>query len=485
MTRKATQPKPSLKTPPQLISGRIIAFLSSDTFLKITFAWFIIQAIYFAACIVFRLPPDETYHYNFIQLFAQHTPSPFLPDQGNFVRLSESVRNPFFIYHYLLSFPYLLIQGWDHAYLLLRGLNIGLGVGSLYFTYRIANLLKVSALVRNLSIFMLANTLMFVFLAGSINYDNLFILVSLATIFLFIKLYKQFSVTTTLLLVSCLLGGSMVKVNFLPIAFFVVIVLVARYFREVPKILSTFVPTFLKAKRLNSLILILITLLGGLFVQRYAANLVSYGTYAPSCEQVRSIEDCRKNSLFKRNEYVRGEGRKKATMNLPQYVVYWADLMKDRIYGVFTSGDRNIAPNKYAVLWLFLLAVAWIVAVIRLVSRKDGLLLLVLGVGVFYAVMLLHENYSIYQGTGRPSLALQGRYALVVLPLLYLVGNHYLEKLLKNVRLVALFAVVTIVLFALSSLPTFLRRSTPMWYQQYGVNANSLIDYRPTEAPKV
>ncbi len=447
---------------------RLILILSSNLFLKLVFLWFLVQAVYFAVTVRYGLPPDENYHYTYILLFAHHFPSPFLHDQGGYNVLIEAVRNPFFLYHYLLSFPFMLFRHLPDSYIYLRLVNVALGTGSLWLVYKIAETIKVSALIRNLSLFMLSNTLMFVFLSAAINYDNLSIFLSLASVYLLLKLWHRITARDVLLFAVTLLSGAMVKINFLPLAFILLALLLFRYRRKLPAVYASFKSTFLTYRKLNLVLVALLVFLGGLFIQRYVVNVVNYGTYAPACQTVRPITDCRKSSNFSRNELLYGIKRKAPKENLVGFAGTWGHLMEQRTYGVFSN--KNFRPNKYITAWVSIIFLFSTIAIIRGWQKSDKLLSILLIISLFYLIALLFENYHDYTRSGR-IMAVQGRYAFGVLPLLYLIGNHYGFKLLKGSLSRALFISITLLIFTVSSLPTYLHKSTSHWHRSSASSA--------------
>ncbi|MBP7807619.1 hypothetical protein KA047_03940, partial [Candidatus Saccharibacteria bacterium] len=225
--------------------------IASRYFLWFVFGYFILQALFFAIFVKFDIPPDENYHYTYIKLFADNFPSPFLSSQGDNFILREAVRNPFFLYHYILSLPYFFVRGFADAYVFLRIVNIFMGVGSLALIVAIARRLRLSPLVTNLSVFMTVCTLMFSFLFGSINYDTLYVLLTLSSILLLLRLLEKINMRDVLLLVNILLAGSLVKINFLPQVFIVGVVLLLKYRTNLRKSFSTMLSTYKTHKRMN------------------------------------------------------------------------------------------------------------------------------------------------------------------------------------------------------------------------------------------
>lgn len=447
--------------------------ISSRYFLWLVFVYFVLQALFFAVFVKFDIPPDENYHYTYIKLFAENFPSPFLSSQGDNFILREAVRNPFFLYHYLLSLPYFFVKGFSDAYIFLRIINVFLGVGSLALIVAIAKRMRLTPLVTNLGVFMTACTLMFAFLFGSINYDTLYVLLTLSSILLLLRLLEKLTMRDSLLLVNTLLAGSLVKINFLPQIFVIGIILLFRYRKKLRENFSSILSTYSKHKRVNIALLSIACLLSVLFVHRYVYNVVKYQTYAPDCARIQTIDYCRNSALYARNERVFGPNRPAPTHDALRYVSEWTSLMQNRSYGVF--GDLRFLPNKAVGLWMDTFLVLGIVFTIRYWQRKDKVITTVLVICIFNVVILILENYRIYARSGILELAIHGRYLFAFLPLLYLIANHYIITNLRRPFLRFCFIVITVFIFALASMPTFLRKADSTWYASAADNAPFLL----------
>lgn len=440
----------------------LVAFVSSGFFLKAALAWFILQGIFFAFTTRVGLPPDENYHVAFIALFAENNFSPFVASQADYLALGDVVRTPFFLYHLLFSPIYAVLGGGDQTVIVLRLLNLAIGVGSLYLVCKIANELKLSKLVRNLGIFMLSCTLMFVFISASVSYDNLFIFLSLAGILLLIRLLAKITARDLLILGVVLAAGSLVKLNFLALAFAVLAVLAAKLLAARKTLWETLVKSFGDGKRLNVILCLILLGLGLLMAHRYGYNLVKYQALQPACTQVMSLEDCRQNALFARNEMVYGEGRLTPGKDPFEYVYDWVPLIQDRTYGIMAHEEMR--PLRITSLWLQALVLLAIAAAIRMWSKKDRLVTIVAGLCAFYVLVVLLDSYGRYLATGRFDFVVHGRYLFGVLPVLYLVGNHYILKLFTNVYARGALLAASLAMFTLASLPSYLVRTTPEWY---------------------
>lgn len=448
------------------ITNGLINFLSSKTFLYATLVLFALQAIYFAITIRLGVPPDEGYHLAYIKIFSDNLPSPVLPSHHEYSILRESVHNPFFLYHYLLAFPYKLISGFSNAYIVLRLLNVALGICSLLLVVKIADFIKISALARNLSVFMLVNTLMFTFLSAAINYDNLFVLLSLASFLLLLKLTRKIDARTILLLAVTLLAGVLTKINFLPVAFIVFAIFVFHYLKNVKKppafLINSFHKTFSSAKKTNWALVVVLVFLSVLFVQRFVYNVVEYRSLAPSCSRLISIQECRQDPLFARNEYIH-ENKRKTDKNPLEYVRGWVPLIENRTFGIFAH--KELGANKVVKFWSALILLAGAILLVaqwKKVNRETRFLLYMAS---FYAAAVLYENMQSYYAYGRFDFAIHGRYLFSVLPIIYLVWNQLIINRLKHPLLKVSYVGLSILIFFITCFPYFIHGSSSSWYK--------------------
>lgn len=453
-TKKATQD----------FSNTFLGVVSSRVFLYATLAFFILQAVFIALSTKAGIPPDENYHIAFIRLFTENNLSPFLVNQEGYFFLGEVVRTPFFIYHYILSFIAFPFKDFEYLYLILRFVNISLAFASILVVVKISKELRLGSLVRNLSIFMICNTLMFVFLSAGVSYDNLFILISLLVILFFLKLLKKPSPTNILFFCVLLLFGSLIKVTFLPIGFITSVILLLTYRRSLGKNLFSY-PTYRLAThtRVNKILIVVAVGLLLLVTHRYALNVIRYKNYTPSCLQVQTYEQCSQNRLFTRNERVFGSDRRTAEKGLVEYLPVWSFLIQERTFGI--SSHKSILPTKSILIVTSILILLYVVAISRYFRRSEdkkiGFLLLITG---FYLAILVLENYSIYTASGRVTFVVHGRYTFAVLPIVFLLGNYYLAQLFSKKTSLACLVLIILPVFLYSSLPSYINKTNAEWH---------------------
>lgn len=475
----------------QQVSSRTKSIVESSRFLYFCFGWFIFQAVYMATVTKPGISPDEPWHLGFIQLFTQNGFLPFIHDQSGFYWLGESVHTPFIMYHYLLSLPYHLLQHASTAFAVvsLRLINIGLAVASLYVVVKLANRLHIPRFVRNLSIFMLVNTLMFVFLSSSINYDNLFVLVALISFYLLLGLLKTFNARDFLGLMALIPLGLLTNINFLPIALalaIIVFVLFASNHTRNGSMVRNFVVTH-RSWRLYLVyaVAILVILL---FAQRYITNVVQYHTFAPACDKVNSLAQCDQYPVFHRNMLLYNSPKPAIGLSVQAYAAKWIGFMGRTTFGILAQQD--LLPSILIRKWWPILLLISAVAFARKFSPRRRQVLLLLCVTAFYVAVLFAINYRGYQETGVSGIAVQGRYMFAFLPILFIIGNSYVLQLLKHPYIQATYIIITLVIFSTASLPTYIIQSSPSWHASATGSVNeklrsALVDlYRPFVRPR-
>lgn len=441
-----------------------LAFVSSNTFLYFAFVWFVFMAVFFAITVNYGIPPDENYHFTFIRAFAENSFSPFLDINNNyFVLYDMTVKTPFFLYHYLLSFPYQIVKDSEHAYIALRLLNVALGIITLWIVLNITKALKISALARNMTIFVLSNTLMFTFLFASISYDNLFTLLSVAGVYLLLKLIQKITAKDLLLFLIVIAAGFLIKINFLPMALSLIAVFLWKYFKNLRRVFNNFKKTYSKNRTLNSFLVLILFILSLSILNSYVGNFMTYKTPFPKCVQIQSVESCQKNRIFARNKMIE-ETKKATTLNIAAYTSSWVPLMTQRTYGIFAH--ERMLPSATISYFLYAAMLILFIATIRKFKRSDKLLYAMIIICIFNIAVLLLENFNIYNQSGRPSFAVHGRYLFGVLPLMYIIGFSYLSRLKMGLILKSTVIVLMLVVFFLSSLPTYIKKSNIEWYSK-------------------
>jgi hypothetical protein len=304
---------------------------------------------------------------------------------------------------------------------------------------------------------------MFVFLSGSINYDNLMILVSLITVELTLRLWSKFSIKFFVFYLLTVAAGCFIKISFLPIAIATIVLLLIKLRYKAVKSLPQQFHDFISStsKWLLLLYTLLFFIFATLFVQHYMVNAIRYHAVTPACNLINTVEQCREDFIYTRSEIFENGLITKPTVSTFQYVTTWTDIMRQRTIGIL--GSKTIDNTTFVSSWSQVMILLGFGVIAAGLSKKDTRILLMVGLCLFYTLCLFLTNRGTYHKTGVIDLAVQGRYLFPVLPLLILVVNHYIFARWRP-SLASLYTLVTLTVFIFAGLPSYLAFSNGDWY---------------------
>jgi hypothetical protein len=467
--------------------AKIGILLGSRRFFAIVLALLVLNAAWIALSGRYSMAYDENTRLGTIELYADR----WLPFWSEAPAGSESLggvaRDPSYLYHYLLSFPYRLLelvtQSQFVQVLVLRFINIGIFLAGVVVYRRV--LLRTGAsppLVQALlMVFVLLPAVPF--LAAQISYDNALFLVSGVAILLAMQITEQlrrtakFSPLRLALWLSFCLLASLVKYAFLPI--FAALGLWLLYSGWKHKALPSLRPAFIRLRLLHRVgLIVLLVVCAGLFVERYGVNMIRYHTPTPECDQVLSVQACQTYGPWQRNHELY---QQKQAGSLPDSgsrdpvsftASHWLKAMAHQM--VFTLNGRSdyfkigdpLPLPKLLVVGGGGLGVILSAFWYRTLRKKYNLDLLMVVIVVYVAALWL-QGYMDFLRLGQP-VALQGRYLMPVLPLvLVIMGLAYRQTLRRFYQWrLALAAVGILILLVQGGAATFIVRSDERWYWQ-------------------
>lgn len=473
------------------ILQRFSSVLSSRHFFWAVVVFFVIEAAWIALSAVYPMAFDENFHFGLIKTYS-HYWLPFLSSQPPHANAYGAVpRDPSYLYHYAMSFPYRLIALFVHRQaeqvVILRFINIGLFTTGIILFRKVLLRAQLSATLTNfiLAIFVLLPVVPLV--AGQVNYDNmLFPLVAWACL-LTMKLSDELrkrkpSIRTILTLATVCIFASIVKYEFLPI--FASIVLFLLYvlrqgFNHRWKLLFSRLAESWKSlsvrMRLALVILFLVSL--GLFAQRDGVNLVKYHTFTPSCSKALDVHSCSAYGPWNYNynnhnliEKRKAEGKPVVYENPLSYTGWWVYWLWYRTFFA-VNGPRhdfqNYPPLPLPAAAGALIGIAGIIAICvqwRRIFKNSPYALFFFLATAIYLVALWIEGYSQYRYTGVFEI-MNGRYVLPILLLLAILMGKSLVGLMKHLPTLRLSMALLVLIFFLEGggVLTFIMRSDSNW----------------------
>lgn len=456
---------------------------ASKGFFVATLVFFVLQALWIAVTALYPMAFDEDFHFGIIQIYASHW-SPFLTEHpAGADAYGAIVRDPSYLYHYLMSFPYRLLQELvsdeTTRIIILRVMNVALFAYALVVFRRVLLRITHSNAFTNVAIAILTFVPIVPQLAAHINYDNL-LMVLVAWCFLLVTdINRQFTAgrvdirTLIVLLVLCMVA-SLVKYPFLPI--FVGIILFVLYaawrnFGKWPKLQSAIGANFATlATRTKVGLVVLFLLAGGLFFQRFGVNAITYHTPIPSCEKVLPIENCSSYGPWIR-DYTLGNTKGDVDTNPLAYSFSWFKGLWWRLFFAVNGplqSYTNYPPLPLPATAAVVLAVSMVLLLIVYAQRifRGQPLIIFSGIVVgVYCASLWIENYLMYLETGQP-VAINGRYLVPVLLLMAVLGwRGFHVALARRPQLKPVFATIVLACFiGGGGVFTYILRSDASWY---------------------
>ncbi len=471
------------------LQTKILNVLRSPQFFAAVLLLFFIESAWIAFSAAYPMVFDENTHFTIIQLYS-HQLGPFFPAHSTYLDATGAVvRDPSFLYHWLMSFPYRLIAHVTGNQMVqvidLRFINIFMFGAALVLFRRLLFKTKISPAIIHATLLFFVLTPVVPLLAGQINYDNLLMLVTAAALLMAVNIGGIMSETgrlpaaRTLSLLALCLSGSVVQMEFLPLFVAIFAWLGWRFFkvsRSGEFKLSQLAEDWRNSSRIRKLAVALPLVVATWFcLQMYGVNLVRYHTLQPACTQVLTAQQCAGDSNWVREQQALATNTH-PTKNPVIYGVSWTYRMFIALF--FTSsGGASPAANYLSVnpfplifaaaLGVFSLGVLLFVRYRRSIFEGYDYLGFLLFASLFYAGVLWLHNYGDYVHYGQ-KFAIQGRYIFpIALPLMIIIALAFRRLLGSRLHLkAALFSALFILFLQGGGALTYITDSNQNWYWQ-------------------
>lgn len=402
----------------------------------------------------FPMPYDESFHLGLIRVYTQHL-NPFLASQPAGADAYGAVaRDGSYLYHYLMSFPLRLLQalglGEHTQILVLRSMNIALGLLTLYLVYHLARRLGVPKLGSQLATLAMAVTPVFYQLSAHINYDNLMLPLTFLTALALITVSRELRVGKVSAarigsLAVLILLATLVKYTFLPIALVaaVYVAVFALWKVGFSKTLVGLWQSFLNLQRSTQIVLLVaVALSGALWLQRYGVNIVRYHTPHPQCQAVLSVNECSGYGPWLRNYQLHLTAAERPITSKQElmFTAHWLYSMYYQMFSIVHAGHSTVVftqnrVEKLAIRTTVGLGVVLAIALFSSFKQRRTLWLMLGFIMAGYCLTLWAQNFSDFRNL-HLMIAIQGRYMLPILPFLYIfAAAGYCSLILGTSRL--------------------------------------------------
>jgi hypothetical protein len=470
------------------IFDKLNAILKSRKFYYFVIGFFIFESIWIAFSAVYPQAFDENFHFGLIKMYS-HYWLPFIthaPAGSN--AYGAVTRDPSYLYHYLMSFPYRFINLFDKSQtfqvIALRLIDVGFFTEGLVLFKRIMEKVGVSKGLVNASLFIFILIPIVPQLAAQVNYDDLLFPLTAWTILQGFRLTdelksKKPSAKTLLLLLSTIILSSLVKYAYMPIGLAVVLFLIVfaykSYKNNFTKLWRSYKLSFKRLSKYTKIGLVALLVLSlGMFAQRDGYNLIKYHSLNPDCAKVITVNQCKAYSAWNA-DYLRHNqvlnGQISTYYNIKGYTMQWFYWMWYRLFFAVNGANSNFANNPPLPLPSIAAAIlgfAGAIAIIRWRSKlfhKNPYVALIMAVGIIYSISLFAKGYATYQYTATLE-NMNGRYLLpILLPLAAVAGLAFSQALKRSTPKKIIAVVIVFVLFLQGGgILTFMLRSDSTWY---------------------
>jgi hypothetical protein len=468
-------------------ADKVIVFLKSRRFYLIVLGIFLFESAWIAFSALYPQAFDENFHFGLIKVYSHYWLPIFAHQPPDANAYGAVARDPSYLYHYLMSFPYRLLALFIHSQtamvIILRLMDTGLFAVGLVLFRRVLLRAGVSRALANVCLLLFILMPIVPQLAAQVSYDDLlFPLVAWVCLLAFgvIDQLKQgrlsFQTVTILLTMSIL--SCLVTYAALPLLLAVIVFLLwAPYslHKNSYKGLWKSIVSDIKAQSLwlKVSLLCLLAVAVGLFLQRDGVNLVKYHSIVPNCSVVLSVKQCSAYSAWyvdytRHQQVIAGGGR--ASNDVVVYTVKWLYWMWYRLFFAVNGPASNFASNPPLAppsVAAILIAALGVLAIIRWrkLFYKNYYIILLFVMSAIYIIALFVKGYSTYHYTNVLE-NMNGRYLIpVLLPIAALAGLAFSRALRSLQFQKVLITVVVLVLFLQGGgFLTFVLSSDQSWY---------------------
>ncbi len=431
---------------PQFLTNYSLRFASqtrkiinSNRFFYATVLLFIVETTWIALTAVYPQAFDEQFHLGIIKIYA-HQWSPFIAHQPAGADAFGAVaRDPSYMYHYLLSFPYRLIAHFTNSLptqvISMRFISVALMTWALFVYRRLLRSMPLSKGLAHMVLLFFVLIPVVPLLGAQINYDNLLIplvgIVLLWTVQLLRGIQQKQALSLVLLvkLLALCLFTSLVMYSFLPVfaavsGLFIYQMIHSKMFNRA-RLRASY-----KGLSRSRLVLpgLVLALTLGLFTAMYGVNLVRYHTPVPDCSVVVGNQSCLKYPPWGRDYALEQTHPKLTVGQVVTYPGYWLkETLQELTFAISSKFEpdgstvdyytANSLPVMVAISWIVTVVGAGLIIVYRKRIWQDQASRIFLVVTIVYVAVLFFQNFLLYRHTGQP-LAIHGRYILQFIPLL-------------------------------------------------------------------
>jgi len=431
--------------------------------LGVIFLLFTLFTFYLALNVKMGISPDSWYH---LRVSQSYSTTLTIPENTEETYQWRDITNIPYLYFWInarvLNLNDSIFQ--FNQVILLRILNIFYSILTLVGVYLLSKEVIKNKWARLIPLILITNTLMFLLLSSSINYDNLGNMFATFALLFFIKTVKNKGEyrypLLTILMISL---GALTKFTLLPLAVILIILLILELIKDINIWKKGF-------KKKDIFYILPVLLFGILNILLYGNNLLKHQELIPSCEKILTHEQCLENGVYYRdNITIPAQEVNLVEMILSgerldpfRYTGVWIWEMTKRTVGIM--GDKSFYHNDIVIsVFTFIVIISFLIGILNWKSlKKEHKYLFSITIS-YLLILLIFQNYNMYLKRGFPALALHGRYMFPVISSFYVLASVF-WLYIKNKYLRLFTILITILLVIIFSIPYFLLNIDSSWF---------------------
>jgi len=430
---------------------KLVRFLGSRLFFGFSLIAFTAQACWIAISSRYPMAFDEAYHLGLIKLHAKQLSPIFTHQPPGPAVYGALTRDPSYLYHWLMSFPYRFVSNLTPSFTLqivtLRLINVALFLCGIVLFKLVLDKTKASRAFINLALLFFSLTPVVSLLAAHINYDNLLVPCVAGSLLLTLRLREvlltkqTISTRAGLGLIGLVCLSAEVTYPFLPIMAGCLVYISYLFITYRPNRRGSLIKNtwrdWSKVSKLQKVALVGLAVVGvGLFSYTYGINVITYHNPIPQCGQVLGQARCQAYGPWARN--YRAAHHIANSPNLGYFIVNWLAGMFERLFFVINgSTGPAVYQNYLAPIMAGVAALGGGIGLgvylkhLKQNLASDRALGALLFVGLVYILALFGRNYHDYVQLGE-MVAINGRYLVPIILPFYLAAAIGWRQLLTG-----------------------------------------------------
>jgi len=380
--------------------------------------------------------PDEPAHFIFSKYFATTFGIP--PDTYETYSWGWYIEGHPFLYYWIngriINLISIITPDISDTGLLisLRVVSVFFGILTIVFCFLLSKEVTQHQWWQLLPVFLLTNTLMFVFISAGVHYDNLANLFSMVALYFLVRVLKCHNfLTNSFAWMITIAIATLVKYPILPLAlamFITWLIFLLTHRKDI-------FPIKVIPLKTLALSLMLVPLIIGNFAI-YGINLIKYQSITPPCREILLKYQCEISKYEQRHRELALDSKltiaESISEGYPTPLRYtfidWVYHILLRTFGL--SGHKAYFPYHLIPYYQLLFYLVVILGLLNLFLWRSFSFIEInlLGIAAFYTLVLFFNNYNSELVYGFRQVAVQGRYLFPVVGIIVILFTKIIKQ---------------------------------------------------------